>query len=249
MRHRVSFGVGLLLAGFVAPRAGWAQDDQLLQQQLLQQQAQQQMQLIQQQQIMQEQVQQAQQQMQHDMDQQVQLLQSQDAVVIPQHLLVGNQRFDASLAGFQAYLASIKSTDPGLYGQLAPDAARLESREDGAKAILAAGIVAGVASVIYGVASENTCTEPAVTDPNFGADSQAWGACNEGNVERMAAFGVLGVGAMIAGGALAYARWPGHQDLMDLVNKNNRLSKQPMQWQVGYDPTQRLAFGGATVSF
>jgi hypothetical protein len=247
-KYRVSFGVGLLISGVVAPRAGWAQEDQLVQQQqLFQQQAQQDTQLAQQQ--MQAQIQQSQQQMQQNMDQQIQQLQSQSTVVIPEHLQLGNQRFDASVAGFQSYLGTIKSSDPGLYGQLAPDAARLESREDTAKVILASGIVLGLASVIYGVAGGNNCTEPTVTDPNFGADSQAWGACNEGNVERMATFGFLGVGAMIAGGAIAYAKWPSHQELMDLVNKNNRLSKQPLQWQVGYDPAQRLAFGGATVSF
>jgi len=43
--------------------------------------------------------------------------------------------------------------------------------------------------------------------------------------------------------------WPKRQELMDLVNKNNRLSKKPLQWQVGYDPTQRFAFSGAAVSF
>jgi hypothetical protein len=239
-------GVSLLVAAVLAPRAGRAQDDQLLQQQLLQQQAQQQTELAQQQ------VQLQQQQAQQNMDQQLlqqQAASNQTTVVIPQHLQAGNQRFDASVTGFQAYLESIKSSDPGLYGQLAPDAARLESRENKAKAILAGGIVVGLASVIYGVAGADNCAEPSVTDPNFAADSAAWGACNQGNVEKMATFGFLGVGAMIVGGLFAYASWPTHQELTDLVNKNNRLSKQPLQWQLGYDPAQRFAFGGATVSF
>ncbi|HVV51723.1 MAG TPA: hypothetical protein VHO06_18795 [Polyangia bacterium] len=245
----MSFAVSLLVAGVVAPRAGQAQDDQLLQQQLIQQeQAQQQAQ--QQAQLAQDQAQLIQQQMQQNMDQQqAQLQASNQTVVIPEHLQVGNQRFDASVAGFRAYLESVKSSDPGLYGQLAPDAARLEAREDSAKAVLAAGVVVGLASAIYGVVGGDDCTEPSVTDPNFAADSQAWGACNERNVTKMATFGVLGVGAIIVGSLVAYARRPTHQDLMDLVNKNNRLSKQPLQWQVGYDPTQRFAFTGATVSF
>ena len=133
-KYRVSLGVSLLVAAVLAPRAGRAQEDQGLQQQLLQQQAQQQMQLVQGQ--MQEQVQQ--QQLQQNMNQQLlqqQAASSQSTVVIPEHLQAGNQRFDASVTGFQAYLESIKSSDPGLYGHLAPDAARLESREDRAKAV------------------------------------------------------------------------------------------------------------------
>jgi hypothetical protein len=230
-KHRVSLGLSLLVAG-VAPRAGWAQDDSITQQQLMQQQ-----------------VQLQQQEMQERMDLQIQQQTASTAVVSPEHLQLGNQRFDATLAGFQAYLDSIKASDPGLYGQLAPDAAHLEAREDAAKAVLAGGIVVGLASVIYGVAGGDSCSQPAVTDPNFAADSQAWGACSEGNVTRMATFGFLGLGVMIAGGAIAYAAWPTHQELMDLVNKHNRLSKQPLQWQVGYDPRQRFAFSGTTVSF
>ena len=170
-------------------------------------------------------------------------------VVIPENLQVGNQRFDASVAGFRAYLETVKSSEPGLYGELAPDVARLEAREDTTKAVLAGGIVVGLASVIYGVAGGDNCTEPSITDPNFAADSQAWGDCNQGNIKKMATFGFLGVGAIIVGGLIAYSSWPRHQELLDLVNKNNRLSKQPLQLQLGYDPTQRFAFSGATVSF
>lgn len=243
-KYRVSLGVSLLIAAVLAPRAGRAQEDQVLQQQLLQQQMQQAQE--------QAQVQLQQQQLQQNMDQQLlqqQAASNQSTVVIPEHLQAGNQRFDASVTGFQAYLESIRASDPGLYGHLAPDAARLEAREDRAKVVLAGGIAVGLASVIYGVASRNNCAQPSITDPNFAADSQAWGACNQGNVDRMATFGFLGVGAMIAGGLVGYASWPTHQELMDLVNKNNRLSKQPLQWQLGYDPAQRFAFGGATVSF
>jgi hypothetical protein len=173
----------------------------------------------------------------------------QNVALVSEHLQLGNQRYDPTLAGLRSYLEGIQSSDPGLYGQLAPDLAHLESRADTAKAVLAAGIVLGLASIIYGVAGGDNCAEPSITDPNFAADTQAWGACNDRNGSKMVTFGALGFGAMLVGGVVAYATWPKHQDLVDLVNKNNRLSKQPLQWQVGYDPTQRFAFGGATVSF
>ena len=171
------------------------------------------------------------------------------AVHVPEQLQVGDQHFDASVAGFQAYLDSIKSSEPGLWGQIAPDVARLESRQDAAKVALALGVVAGVATAIYGFASRDNCVEPTLSDPNFGADSDAWGACNDRNISRTATFSFLGAGIMVVGGIIAYASWPGRQDLLDLVNKHNRLSKQPLQLQLGYDPTQRFAFSGASVSF
>jgi hypothetical protein len=111
------------------------------------------------------------------------------------------------------------------------------------------GVVVGLASVLYGVAGGDNCKDPSITDPNFAADTEAWGACNDRNMSKMATFTFVGLGAAVVGGIIAYASWPKHQDLLDVVNKNNRLSKQPLQWQVGYDPTQRFAFSGATVSF
>lgn len=168
---------------------------------------------------------------------------------LPEHLQLGDQHFDASVAGLQAYVASIKSSDPGLWGQIAPDVARLESRQQSAKAALAIGVVAGIATAIYGFASTDNCVDPTLSDPNFGADAAAWGACNQRNVSKMTTFSFLGAGIMVVGGAIAYASWPRRQDLLDLVNKNNRLSKQPLQLQLGYDPAQHFAFSGATVSF
>lgn len=249
-RYRVSIGVSLLVAGVVVPRAGRAQDPGQIMQQQMQQQMQDQAQ--QQAQLAQQQMQLTQQQMQQNMDQaqlQLQATSYRNTVVIPEHLQIGTQNFDASVTGFRAYMESIKSSDPSLYGQLAPDTAHLESREDASKAALAGGIIVGLASMAYGFAGGDNCTEPSITDPHFAADADAWGACNDRNLSKMATFGFLGLGAIIAGGIIAYASWPKHQDLLDLVNKNNRLSKQPLQWQVGYDPTQRFAFSGATVSF
>src|SRR5262249_23147996 len=136
-----------------------------------------------------------------------------------------------------------------LYGQLSPDVRRLEAREDTAKGVLAGGIIVGLASILYGVAGGGNFAEPSINQPNFAADSPARGACKRGNVSRMATFGFVGIAAMIAGSMVAYSSWPKHKELLDLVNKNNRLSKQPLQLQVGYDPAQRFAFSGAAVSF
>jgi hypothetical protein len=170
-------------------------------------------------------------------------------VQLPEHLQIGNQQYDASVAGIRAYLEATKSGDPSLYGQLAPDVASLETRQENAEMALVGGLAVGVATAVYGIASRDTCTSPVVTDPAFAADVAAWGACNDRNMSRMETFGLLGFGAMLVGGVIAVVNWPRRADIMELLNKHNRLSKEPLQLQIGYDPTQRFAFSGATVSF
>ncbi len=240
-KHRSLIGASILVAGVVLPRAGRAQNPG----QPLQQQQQQAQQEVQQQTIEQQQ-------------QQIQQLQMQSQAEaathyrhrpVPEHLQIGSQQYDASPAGFRAYVETLKAVDPSLYGQLAPDVARLEAKRDTAISALIAGVAVGVASTIYGIASRDTCTGPAVTDPNFGADTEAWGACNDRNLTRMATFSFIGLGAVLVGGVIAWVNQPGRPDIMELVNKHNRLNKQPLQLQIGYDPTQRFAFSGATVSF
>lgn len=168
---------------------------------------------------------------------------------IPNHLVVGDQVFEASVPGLRAYIESIKATQPQLYAQLAPDVEGLESERTTARTVLAIGVVTGLALGIYGFAGRPTCQSPSISDPNFAADSDAWGACNEHNVNMMALFGFLGVGAITAGVFGAWAIAPSRSDLLDVVNKNNRLSPEPLRLQLGYDPNHQLAFAGAALTF
>ena len=168
---------------------------------------------------------------------------------IPRHLVAGNQYFDASPAGFQAYLNTVKATNPELYTQLAPDADRLATRVSTARTILIAGFAAGLVSAIYGIAAGNDCVLPPATDPNFPADSAAWDACNRDNMTRMETFGLLGIGLATAGLIGWVAVTPSRDELLDLVNRHNRISPQPLQLQLGYDPVQHLARAGAVFSF
>jgi hypothetical protein len=168
---------------------------------------------------------------------------------IPRHLVAGNQYFDATPAGFQAYLNTMKVTNPALYTQLAPDVDRLAERASLGRAILIAGFAAGLVSAIYGIAARNDCVLPPVTDPNFAADSAAWGACNDDNMRTTTTFGLLGVGLATAGLIGWVAVTPSRNDLLDVVNRHNRISPQPLQLQLGYDPAQHLARAGAVFSF
>ncbi len=169
--------------------------------------------------------------------------------VLPSHLSIGDQQFDASLAGLRAYLETTKVSDARLYAQLAPDLDRLESRAETARMVLVAGLVGGVASGLYAFAGQKGCPEPAVTDPDFAAKSAAWGACNQDNIRRIATFTFIGLGSLVAGAVGAWAIYPGRADLLDLVNKHNRLHQEPLRLDLGFDPTRGFAYGGATVAF
>jgi hypothetical protein len=171
------------------------------------------------------------------------------APVIPNHLVIGNQIFGANVTGLRDYVESIRATNPQLYGQLAPDVARLESQQTTARAVLVAGVAAGLASGIYAFAGQGDCQSPSINDPNFAAKSDAWGACNDHKVKMMATFGFIGVGAITAGALVSWAIAPSRSDLLDVVNKNNRQSPEPLRLQLGYDPSRELAFAGASLTF
>jgi hypothetical protein len=54
---------------------------------------------------------------------------------------------------------------------------------------------------------------------------------------------------MIGGTAAYWSVVPRDQDLLQVVNKHNRLSPSPLRLQIGYDPSQRHALAGAVLSF
>jgi hypothetical protein len=165
------------------------------------------------------------------------------------HIVMGNQVFETSVAGLRSYLDSIQSTDPRLYVQLNPDLQGLEARRTGARMVLLAGLGVGVASAAYAFLGQKDCHAPLVTDPAFAADSAAWGACNDDNMHKATTFTLVGLGAVIAGAAGWFALTPGRSEYFDFVNKHNRLSPQPLQFQIGYDGARRLATGGAELTF
>jgi hypothetical protein len=171
------------------------------------------------------------------------------AHVIPSHLTIGNQTFEASVKGLRAYVESIRETQPQLYAQLAPDVERLESSRTAARAVLVTGLIAGAASVLYAVAGRGNCQEPSIYDPNFAAKSDAWGSCNQHDIEMRGLFAFMGVAAFAAGGFGAWALAPSRSDLLEVLNKNNRLSPEPLRLQLGYDPSHQLAFAGAALTF
>ena len=133
--------------------------------------------------------------------------------------------------------------------QVDPQVRNLESRATAARGVAVAGMVVGLVSGVYAVAGQKTCDEPQITDPNFAADSQAWGACNSDNGTHIATFMLLGIGSFVLGWIGWYALSPGRSDVLNLVNEHNRISHEPIRLQLGYDPTNRLALGGVSTAF
>jgi len=168
---------------------------------------------------------------------------------VPDHLEVGNQMFDGSLSGFRTYLDTTRATNPQLFSQLDPQVRELESKATAARGVAVAGMAVGLFSGVYAVAGRKTCNEPPITDPNFAADTQAWGACNSDNGTHIATFMLLGVGSFVLGWIGWYALSPSRSDVLNLVNAHNRISPEPIRLQLGYDPTNRLALGGVSTAF
>jgi hypothetical protein len=169
--------------------------------------------------------------------------------VLPGLLTIGNQQFEATVPGLRAYLETVKSTDAKLYAQLAPDLDELENKVVAARFVLIAGLGVGAASIAYALLGSRDCASPSVNDPAFATSVAAWDACNGDKMNKFTTFTLIGMGSMIAGGIGWLALSPGRSDVFDLVNKHNQLSPTPLHFQLGYDPTTRLAYGGATFRF
>jgi len=159
----------------------------------------------------------------------------------PRHLVLENQYFNDSVEGLRAYLESIKSTNAQLYSQLSPDVTQLESRLATARGLLAAGVGVGLLTPLIAFAARKDCSGAATPD--------ALSACGQDNMDILLVVGALGMLAMMGGAAAYWSMAPHDQDLLQVVNKHNRVSPKPLQLQVGYDPIQRHASAGATLSF
>ena len=167
---------------------------------------------------------------------------------IPRHLVAGNQYFDATPAGFQAYLNTMRATNPELYNQLAPDAEQLATRVSTARTILIAGFAAGLVSAIYAIAAGNDCIA-AGDRSEFPGGLRRMGRVQPRQHDED---GDVRPARHRAGNGRVHRlgrRHPSRDELLDLVNRHNRISPQPLQLQLGYDPVQHLARAGAVFSF
>ena len=170
-------------------------------------------------------------------------------VTVPSSVSIRGQYFDATVGGLRGYLETIRLNDPELYARLAPRLSKLESRRATAVAVLVAGVGVGLFSTVYAFAGTKSCSSPSLNDPSFSADMDAWGRCNSDNMQTMATFTAIGLGAALVGLVASAVISPGRSDVLEIVNEHNRLSREPLRWQLGYDPTRRTATAGASLAF
>lgn len=170
-------------------------------------------------------------------------------VSIPTHMTVGDQIFEGNFAGLRAYLDMTKITDPDLYAQLSPELEQLENRLATAYAVFAVGATVGVAAVMYGVVAHTDCPSPQATDPNFSAAVDRWSACNDANMRMTMDASLIGLGVVALGAVAGMGIAPGRSEMMSFVNRHNALGREPIRFELGYDPSRGFAHGGATFSF
>jgi hypothetical protein len=168
---------------------------------------------------------------------------------LPSHFSVGDQYYDGTIWGLRSYLESIRTTEPDLYAKLSPDVDRMNSQMTTAAAFLGLGLIGGLGTAVYGIASRPSCAEPVLGDPNFARQVSELSSCHERGMQRMMVFSLIGTGVLVTGliGAMAVA--PNRWDYFNFMNRHNSLSPRPMRFQLGYDPTRRFAHAGATFSF
>ena len=171
-------------------------------------------------------------------------------VTIPTHLTVGDNVFEGNVAGLRAYLDMTKITDPKLFADLSPELERLEARVATAYGVFAVGATVGLAATAYAIFGQTDCPMAQLTDPNFSAAVDRSFACHERNMRMTLTASLIGLGAVVAGAVGGLAIAPGRSEMMSFVNRHNGLGgREPIRFQLGYDPSRRFAHSGVAFSF
>ena len=90
---------------------------------------------------------------------------------------------------------------------------------------------------------------PSAMSPNFQSASNTWFECNRAQNELDFTPIAIGAGVSVAALVSALIVAPKRTEMLEFVNLHNRLTREPIRWQLGYDPARRSAFAGATVHF
>lgn len=171
---------------------------------------------------------------------------------LPSHFQSEDRYYDFSIHGLRLRIESLKESDPVNYARLDNELTKLENRETATYVLVAVGIVAPFATwgVYAATRSEQDCPPmPSASTPNFQAASAAWFDCNQAKNQFNPTPLVVGIGLMVASFAGALIVAPKRSDLLEFVNLHNRLTSQPIRWELGYDPQNRSGYAGAALSF
>jgi len=169
----------------------------------------------------------------------------------PEHFQAGEQYYDFSLRGLRLRLDSMKG-DSATYARLDDELSGLERRRNASYVLLGTAVVAPLVGwgVFAALRSQQSCPPmPSAMSPNFEAASNAWFECNRAQSEFDFTPIAIGAGVSVAALVTALIVAPKRSEMLEFVNLHNRLTREPIRWQLGYDPARRSAFAGATVHF
>jgi hypothetical protein len=170
----------------------------------------------------------------------------------PEHFQGGEQYYDFSLRGLRLRLDSMKEVDSATYARLDDELSGLERRRNATYVLFGAAIAAPLVGlgVFAALRSQESCPPmPSAMSPNFEAASSAWFECNRAQNEVDFTPIAISAGVSVAAMVTALIVAPKRSELLEFVNLHNRLTREPIRWQLGYDPARRSAFAGATVHF
>jgi hypothetical protein len=170
----------------------------------------------------------------------------------PEHLRVGEQYYDFSLRGLRLRLDSMKEIHATTYARLDEELSALERRRTASYVLVGAAVAAPLVSwgVSAALRSRQTCPDmPSAWSPNFDADRKAWFECNQSQNDFDFTPIAIGAGISVVAFVTALIVAPKRSEMLEFVNLHNRLTGEPIRWQLGYDPARRSAFTGAAIHF
>lgn len=148
----------------------------------------------------------------------------------PSSLEVGGQYYDASIGGLRDYLESIRTTQPDLYANLDPEVSSLETRQTIAVLSMVGGGVIGLGLMFFPliVPGPDCNAMYDIFDPERDR-------CEDDNLTRLLTFLGVGMGVALAGLLVFLIVKPGRGDMLEVLNRHNRISPTQMRLQLGYD--------------
>ena len=170
----------------------------------------------------------------------------------PEHFQAGEQFYDFSLRGLRLRLDGMKEVDSVTYARLDDELSGLERRRNLSYVLFGTAVLAPLVSwgVFAAARTERSCPDmPSAMTPNFDAARNAWFECHRAESEFDFTPIAVGVGVSVAALVSALIVAPKRSEMLEFVNLHNRLTREPIRWQLGYDPARRSAFAGAVVHF
>lgn len=136
--------------------------------------------------------------------------------------------YDASIKGLKSLMRDVKEEDPKIHKQLLPEYTRIKRKADLAKWIGIGGLTGGVVLSVLAIRDFGKHSD--LDDENFGDTGNSM-------LYFLSAMGVLG-----ASSVAAWVIAPERQEIKDLTNKYNQLSKKGrIKWSgFNVDPQNRV---------